>query len=308
MGEYRRKFGVYSAWNYELEVEDLNRMSEQGWQLIKGGCFSNKFKKNNEIQYRYQLDYRPQIEDMGRYIETYREQGWEYVNSIFNGWHYFRKLYAPGTDEREYEIFTDTASLNEMNKRWAMVGSVAAGVFGIYTILLFIHLVMQPSLHALIGLLSNATIFFIFFRAVSIMKNPEGNRKNRKDKWMMLALVLALLIGPTGSITLAGMRPYFPNAMMQAEYFSAIPANPEEAVDWLVFDVNYPDFYYLSLDINAEKPVCILLINEKQEIIYTVTGSDFEEEGVRLLLEKGNYQLSLSDFAGGAFDMKASLK
>jgi hypothetical protein len=46
MGKYKRKFGIYAAWNYELEVEDLNKMSEQGWQLIKGGCFSNKFKKN----------------------------------------------------------------------------------------------------------------------------------------------------------------------------------------------------------------------------------------------------------------------
>ena len=59
MGKYKRKFGIYAAWNYELEVEDLNNMSEQGWQLVKGGCFSNKFKKNTEVQYRYQLDFNP---------------------------------------------------------------------------------------------------------------------------------------------------------------------------------------------------------------------------------------------------------
>lgn len=308
MGKYKRKFGAYSAWNYELEVEDLNKMSEKGWQLIKGGCISNKFKKNTEIQYRYQLDYQPQVEDMGRYIETYREQGWEYVNSIFNGWHYFRKLYTPDANEQEYEIFTDTQSLNEMNKRWALVGSMGAGIFGVYSLLLLVHLVMQPSLHSLVALLASAVIFFILFRAVRIMKNPDGNRKNRKDGWVLLALVLALIIGPSGSITLAGMRPYFPNAWIKAGYFDAIPANMDEAVDWLVFDVKYPDYFYLSLDVTAEKPVSISLINEKQEILYTVRGTDLEEENIRLKLKKGNYQLSVSDFAGGAFDMKASLE
>ena len=105
MGKYKRKFGFYSAWNYELEIEDLNKMSEQGWQLIRGGgLFSNKFKKNPDIQYRYQLDFQPSIEDKGRYIETFREQGWEYVNSTFNGWHYFRKLYDATKPEEEYEI------------------------------------------------------------------------------------------------------------------------------------------------------------------------------------------------------------
>ena len=59
MDQYKRKFGIYSAWNYELEIQELNDMSAQGWQLISGGCFSNKFKKNIELQYRYQLDFQP---------------------------------------------------------------------------------------------------------------------------------------------------------------------------------------------------------------------------------------------------------
>ena len=35
MGKYKRKFGIYAAWNYELEVEDLNKMSEQGLGICK---------------------------------------------------------------------------------------------------------------------------------------------------------------------------------------------------------------------------------------------------------------------------------
>ena len=110
MGEYKRKFGVYAAWNYELKLEEFNAMSEQGWQLLDVGLFSRRYKKNTEVQYRYQMDFHPGIEDKGRYLETYREQGWEYVSTSFNGWYYFRKLYDQSLLQEEYEIFTDTPS------------------------------------------------------------------------------------------------------------------------------------------------------------------------------------------------------
>ena len=61
---------VYSAWNYEKEIEDLNKASEEGGQLVKGGSFGSKFERNPNMQYRYQLDFR-RVENMGRYIETY---------------------------------------------------------------------------------------------------------------------------------------------------------------------------------------------------------------------------------------------
>ena len=104
--EYKRSFRMYSAWNYMQEVEDLNKMSDEGWQLVRGGCFHSKFVKNPDIRYRYQLDYQ-KIDDMARYIEIFREQGWEYVNSTFNGWHYLKKLYDPALPDEAYEIFTD---------------------------------------------------------------------------------------------------------------------------------------------------------------------------------------------------------
>ena len=81
---YKNSYKMYSAWNYQKEVEDLNKASEQGWQLVRGGCFHSRFVKNPDVQFRYQLDFG-KIEDMGRYIETFREQGREYINSTFNG-------------------------------------------------------------------------------------------------------------------------------------------------------------------------------------------------------------------------------
>ena len=40
MKGYKRIIGMYSAWDYTREIEDLNKRSEQGWQLMKGGLFS----------------------------------------------------------------------------------------------------------------------------------------------------------------------------------------------------------------------------------------------------------------------------
>lgn len=31
---------TYMAWDYDKEEEHLDEMSEKGWQLKKGGCFS----------------------------------------------------------------------------------------------------------------------------------------------------------------------------------------------------------------------------------------------------------------------------
>ena len=37
--KYKRSYRIDSAWNYQKEIEDLDRASEQGWQLVRGGCF-----------------------------------------------------------------------------------------------------------------------------------------------------------------------------------------------------------------------------------------------------------------------------
>ena len=44
MKDTKRVFGAYAAWNYTREIDDLNRMSDNGWQLTKGGIFSNFYK------------------------------------------------------------------------------------------------------------------------------------------------------------------------------------------------------------------------------------------------------------------------
>ena len=95
---------MYAAWEFDREVRDLEARSRNGWQLIKGGCFHSKFAFDDSVQYRYALDFNQGIEDPARYREIFAEQGWEFINSTFNGWHYFRKAYDPSLPEEEYQI------------------------------------------------------------------------------------------------------------------------------------------------------------------------------------------------------------
>ena len=114
-----RRFAVYPVWEYEQEVIDLNNLSRQGIQLTLGGCFQSLFRYDNTVRYIYQLDYQPNIIDKPRYLEMYEAQDWEYINSTFNGWHYFRKPYREGMSEEESLIYTDQTSLHEMQNRYA---------------------------------------------------------------------------------------------------------------------------------------------------------------------------------------------
>ena len=112
---------IYEAWEYEREIADLNKMSEEGWQLEKGGCFHSVFRRDDQVRYIYQLDYMPKLRDKDRYLELFSEQGWEYINSTINGWHYFKKAYSEDLSEEEKVIYTDKQSLYEMQNRYVVM-------------------------------------------------------------------------------------------------------------------------------------------------------------------------------------------
>ncbi len=307
MGKYKRKFGIYAAWNYELEVEDLNKMSEQGWQLIKGGCFSNKFKKNPDIQYRYQLDFQPSIEDKGRYIETFREQGWEYVSSTFNGWHYFRKLYDATKPEEEYEIFTDVSSAKEMNNRWVIAGMVCLAFLFIYLLFYLIWMITKPKLTTLFGMIYLGVIFAVVLRGVLVMRKSDSSKKSRFDKWLMPFFFVWGILGGIINFSLIEARPYCSWSNRSAEYYP-ISADLDEAVNWLPMEVKYPDNYYLDLKINASAPLRVSLVDEEMNVIYTARDTEFEEENIRMWLGKGLYSIFFSEFEGGSIYVDVSFE
>ena len=290
--EYKTSYNVYSAWNYQKEIEDLNAASEQGWQLVRGGCFHSRFVKNPDIRYRYQLDYG-KIEDMGRYIELFREQGWEYINSTFNGWHYFRKLYDPSQPEEEYEIFTDRESLREMNNRWARIALAISIFLGLFAVIDIIRIFRIPTIPRIIQFLLFVIESAVLLRGWMIMRNPESSRSRKGDSTFLTVFFAVLVLGFSSYLFLDSQRPCFSSEQQADSADQPIIDNR-----WVDFDVRYGDNYYLDLDMEAEKPMTFAVINEAGEEIFTVKDTNYQKEDIRLKLEKGHYWFSMSSNSG----------
>ena len=302
MKKYRTTHKLYSAWNYEGEIEELNRMSEQGWQLVEGRMFSRRYKRDESIRYRYQLDYRPKLDDRAGYIESFREFGWQYVNSTLNGWHYFRKPYDPALPEDEYEIFTDRSSLQEMNSRWAKLGTGVLIFGAAAAVLLVAALVMQPNLSTLALFVEYVLLLLFIGRGVYIMKNPDRSKNRRGDTTATSVVLALILLCGIASVSLSSLRSNM-DCWMSAEYMDALPAELEEACLWNTVEVKYPDLYYIDIDIEADAPMTFTVVDKAGGTVYTVTGDDVHEEDIRVLLHRGEYKIYFSDFAGGAMEV-----
>lgn len=304
--EYKRVFNVYTAWNYEKEIEDLNKQSKKGWQLVKGGCFSNKFVKNEDVCYRYQLDFQPKMEDMGRYIETFREQGWEYINTIFNGWTYFRKAYDPALPEEQYEIFTDRSSVKEMNSRWVKIATVLTVLTLVYEVVMLINLILHPTWAFMFQAVVGAFYLAFFIRGIVIMRNPDKSKNRAYDNVIFAMFFLILICDGIGYGALSGNRPHFNNNLYY-DRLEPISKNLEEAMELGKMGVNYGDNYFMDLEITADAPVCFTIVNDAGEEIYSKTDSTIEEDDFRMYLSKGTYTLYVSDFSGGKLDIMCDI-
>lgn len=301
MKRYKTVFRAYFAWDFQQELNELDRMSQQGWQLIKGGCFHSRFRREPEKRYRYQLDYRPGIDDMDRYLETFREQGWEYVNSTFNGWRYFRKAYDPALPEEEYEIFTDRSSLTEMTRRLRNLALVLMSVALLMAAVEGVLLVMKPRLPQLI---MTGTLLFeglVIAWGAGFMDAPENRRGKAKSGYVIWVFLLALVLGFGSSIYLMEQR--YSSGVM---YLGSIGDGSATVEHWGEFDIAYKDNYYLSAEIRAESSLTLSLVRE--ETGETVYSRNLETAGEKLpyllledepvKLERGSYRIYLSDYYG----------
>lgn len=96
MTEKKRVWRAYSMWEFEREAAELNRLSDEGWQLVKPRAFGFSLERNDAVRYRYRLDRNQKPDD--RYYASFAEQGWENAGRV-NGWTYFRKPYDPALPE-----------------------------------------------------------------------------------------------------------------------------------------------------------------------------------------------------------------
>lgn len=299
--KYKTLFRAYFAWDYKQELEELDRLSGQGWQLVKGGCFHSRFVKNEEQRYRYQLDYRPGIDDMGRYLETFREQGWEYVNSTYNGWRYFRKVYDPELPQEEYEIFTDRSSLGEMTRRLLTLTRVLMAVTLLMAAVEGVLLVMKPRLPQMImtgTLLLEGLVIAWGAGLMDSQEEPKGKLKSGYAVWVFL---LVLVLGFGSSIYLMEQR--YSSGVMYLGGFGDGSATVEH---WGEFKIAYKDNYYLSAEISAQSPLTLSLVREETgETVYARELDTAGEELPVLVLEdepvklgRGSYRIYLSDYYG----------
>ena len=291
---------IYSAWNYEKEMEDLNKASEEGWQMVRTGLFHRKFVRNPDVRYRYQMDFG-RIDDMGRYIETFREQGWEYVNSTFNKWHYFRKAYDQSLPEDAYEIFTDRDSLREMRNRWGRLALFFSILLAGYAGYFFFRLLKTPQLPLLILVLTFALESGLLLRGWAIMRNPNSNRSRKRDSAIVTAILAVIVLGAAASLVLSGLRPRFKTG----QNASGLDA-PIVDSRWNEFTVKYRDNYFLDLDMRAERPMTFSVLNETGEPVFTRTETDFHQEHIQLTLPVGTYVFSMSSETG--FNLNVSIE
>jgi hypothetical protein len=151
---------MFLAYDYDKEEAYINRMADHGWQLKKGGLFHHTYFQSDKC-YRYKLDYNNKVhfnmDDYDRYLSIFAEQGWEHVNSTFNGWHYFRKKYDPAIPEEDYELYTDDSSLKQMLGRWNRFARILQIIY-LLLLPIYVGLYVQSKSTAILG----DCILFVF--------------------------------------------------------------------------------------------------------------------------------------------------
>lgn len=193
----RTIWAMYPAWAYEREMADNDALSRQGWQLTHMGLFHSKYVYDEGAVYRYALDFDQDIADPARYRETFAEQGWELVNSTFNGWHMFRKRYDPDLPEEAYRIYTDEQSIRQMQGRWKRLLSFL-GWIELATGLLQLAMQMRsPQASGLLIGLGAVSLGLILLLGVKRVK--------AEDRFLASGWVLA----PTAVCLLAGLALMF---------------------------------------------------------------------------------------------------
>lgn len=171
----------FALWEYNEEERFLNNKSAQGLQLLVGRCFNCVFEEDSSVRYTYQLDFNPGKNNDERYIELFAEQGWKYVNSTWNGWHYFKKPYQQGQQDArgnvvtEERIYTDSTSRAEMESRWIML---ARFLMIFYALLVPFYLIGSIRLHSIAFALFG--LDFLIFGLTVAIGVKQHVRKNRE--------------------------------------------------------------------------------------------------------------------------------
>lgn len=291
-GSTKKKIRLFLAFDYDLEEEHINSMSKQGWQLKKGGLFHHSYIKGDQ-DYRYQLDFNLKVkkdyDEFNRYLDKYKEQGWEHINSTINGWHYFRKLYIPGTDEEGYSLNTDDTSLNKMLRKWNHIARTLQVVYIIYTIFSIINLAALGN--TLAGLSSMLSFLAITLLQLGML-TMKGKRVRPNKKSPTRTFISYTLLGGMGiSFILMLYLLFFGFYIQRIEYSTQINCNTQDFRG--DFTIKKDGFYMLDIKSKSERGTLMIQISRDDKIIYNCGGSKVTVSNKRLCLKEGEYNVDV---------------
>ncbi|NLP35409.1 MAG: DUF2812 domain-containing protein [Clostridiales bacterium] len=191
---------VFTAWNYDKEEDFLFNQSLNGWELIRGGCFYSKYNRNNEKVFKYKVDFNPLGKDFNKkrlYVDIFEDQGWEYINSTFNGWHYFKKEYRPELPEEEYDVYTDRTSLIEMRNRWVKISRVIQIAMLLFSICFLIIATNGHNKGMLINALlySFGNLLLLFGISKMRLEDEEVSQTRKIINILSLIISIAVIVG-----------------------------------------------------------------------------------------------------------------
>lgn len=286
MAKMKVSHKAYPAWEYEREILDLNQESINGWQLVKAGCFRSKFEEDHSIVYRYQMDFDQHISNKMRYVEAFREQGWEHVSSTFNGWHFFRKKYDSNLPEEEYQIYTDMPSREELASRWSRF-MIPLGVFStVILILCILRMITAFEISRLGILLEFVVLELILINGViGIRKAARGEMA--KKSFPFGRLLALMVLGILFFTTVATLKEY-----SSAEINQKIGKDTGIVEDTL--NVKLPDYYYVDFVGSSGAAVTFQILGEDETVIYQKNGKEFQIENEPIFLKKGTYRILIS--------------
>lgn len=102
------KYRAFLIWQHEKEEAWLNKMSEEGLELVNIGFCRYRFKENTKEKFEYKLELLDNLACSNQskdYIDFMKDSGIEHVGSYFR-WAYFKKK----QDGEPFEIFSDIES------------------------------------------------------------------------------------------------------------------------------------------------------------------------------------------------------
>ena len=196
----KKRHSFFVKWEFDAAAEEFNKMSEQGWHLVRCKPFTQTYAYDPTSIYKYQIDCNDRVADPTRYLQTFAEAGWIPVMSNWGGWHIFAKKYVPGQPEETYMIYTDGQSRKEMLRRSRrLVGFIAVLwviclLYGVYRVITGVMESGKSDMTVCWTPVLQALNVYLFSRWYFSVRSLEKGKKPRRFHFVIYVAIAAAVI------------------------------------------------------------------------------------------------------------------